>query len=232
MTTVNWERWSRATGIVFVVLFIVAYIIYGDQAKVGASTDELASFYVDDRGRVLTASVIFGVAIIFFLWFAAAVASTLRDAGQGGWAGATIASSTAVAGVFFVLITLGAGLAYSIAGPTGSEDVIRALNDLSWAVVVMTSFPATLLILASSIGLWRAGIITAGLGWAGLAGAIIVLLGGTTWADDGFWAPDGAYSRFITPIVFLAWIAIVSGLLYARAPSTAQAPERAAVPTN
>jgi hypothetical protein len=42
---------------------------------------------------------------------------------------------------------------------------------------------------------------------------ILVLLGGTTWATNGFLAPDGAYSRFISPAIALVWIAFVSGLL-------------------
>jgi hypothetical protein len=58
---------------------------------------------------------------------------------------------------------------------------------------------------------------------------VLVLLGGTTWASDGIWAPDSAYSRFISPIIGLAWIAVISGLLFTRGPSTARAPERPAV---
>jgi hypothetical protein len=52
---------------------------------VGASADELVSFYDGDRTRILIASVLFGGALLFLLWFGAAIASTLRDAGQGGW---------------------------------------------------------------------------------------------------------------------------------------------------
>ena len=58
---------------------------------------------------------------------------------------------------------------------------------------------------------------------------MLVLIGGTTWASDGIWAPDGAYSRFISPIIGLAWIAVISGLLTMRSPKTAGAPEREAV---
>jgi hypothetical protein len=43
-------------------------------------------------------------------------------------------------------------------------------------------------------------------------------------------APDGAYSRFISAIIGLAWIAVVSGLLYVRSPSTVSTHDRAAVP--
>jgi hypothetical protein len=229
MINVNWERLWRASGIAFVVMFVIAYVIYGDQPKVGASPDELVSFYDGDRGRVLVASILFGGAILFMLWFAAAIASTLRDAGQGGWGAAATAASAALAAVFFVLIALSAALAYSIAG-SGNDTLTSGLNDLAWVFVVMASFPAAMLIMAGTFGLWRAGILSNALFWAGLTAVVLVLLGGTTWATDGIWAPDGAYSRFISPIVGLAWITVISGLLFTRGPSTARASERAAIP--
>lgn len=228
MTNVAWERWARATGIVFVVLFVLAYIIYGDQPQVGSSADEVVAFFDGDRGRVITASIIFGVAVMFLLWFVAALASTLREAGQGGWGAATIASGATLGAVMYVLILFSVGLAYSIAG-TGETGVTTALNEIVWACVVMISFPAALLTFAAAIGLRRAGIISDGLAWIGVAAAVIVLLGGTTWATDGFWAPDGVYSRFVSPIVALAWTAVIIGILYMR--STSTAPERAAIPT-
>jgi hypothetical protein len=88
MSNVNWERLWRSSGINFVVFFIIAYVIYGDQPKVGASAVKLVSFYDGDRTRILIATVIFGGAVLFLLRFAAAIASTLRDAarrlGRGG----------------------------------------------------------------------------------------------------------------------------------------------------
>ena len=94
--------------------------------------------------------------------------------------------------------------------------------------MVIVSFPAAMLIMAGTFGLWRAGIISKTLFWAGVAAVLLVLLGGTTWASDGFWAPDGAYSRFISPIIALAWVTVFSGLLFTRGPSSARAPERTA----
>jgi len=217
MTNVNWERLWRASGIAFVVMFIIAYVIYGNQPNAGASADQFVSFYDGGRGRILIAAVLFGGAVLFLLWFAAAIASTLRDAGQGGWGAAATASSTALAAVFFVLITLSAALAYSIAG-SGNDTITSGLSDLAWALVIMASFPAAMLIMA--------GIVSGALFWPGLVAVVLVLLGGTTWATDGLWAPDGAYSRFISPIVALAWVTVVSGLLYTRGSSTARQPER------
>jgi hypothetical protein len=85
MLAPDWERLWRSAGIQFVVLFVVAWVIYGDQPKVGASADTLVSFYDGDRTRILIATVIFGLAVLNLLWFAAALSSALRDAGQGGW---------------------------------------------------------------------------------------------------------------------------------------------------
>jgi len=36
----------------------------------------------------------------------------------------------------------------------------------------------------------------------------------------GFWAPDGAYSRFVSPLIGLVWIVAVSRVLLTRAPAT------------
>jgi hypothetical protein len=227
----DWERLWRSAGIQFVVLFVVAWIIYGDQPKVGASADKLVSFYDGDRTRILIATVIFGVGVLNLLWFAAALNSTLRDAGQGGWGAAATAASAALGTVFFVLMTVGAALAYSVAG-SGNESLTSGLNDFAWVLTVIASFPAAMLIMAGSFGLWRAKIISNALFSAGVAAVVLVLAGGTTWASDGFWAPDGAYSRFVTSIIGLVWIAVFSGLLVMRGPSTGGAVERPAVPAS
>jgi hypothetical protein len=55
----DWERIWRGSGVVFVVLVIVAFFIYGDQPKLGASPAELLSFFHGDRIRILIATVIF-----------------------------------------------------------------------------------------------------------------------------------------------------------------------------
>jgi len=226
MLAPDWERLWRSAGIQFVVLFVVAWVIYGDQPKVGASADTLVSFYDGDRTRILIATVIFGLAVLNLLWFAAALSSALRDAGQGGWGAAATAASAALGAIFFILMTVGAALAYSIAG-SGNDSLTAGLNDLAWVLTVLASFPAAMLIMAGSFGLWRAKAISNALFAAGVAAVLLVLAGGTTWARDGFWAPDGAYSRFVSSIVGLVWVVVFSGLL-TRKLAAERAPEQAA----
>lgn len=226
---VDWERTWRGSGIFFAVAFIIGWIIYGSQPNVGASADELVSFYDGDRTRVLIAATLLAFNVLNLMWFAAALSSVLRDAGKGGWGVAATASSAALGAVLFVLYTLNLTLAYSVAG-SGNTQIASGLNDLSWILTIAASFPAAMLVMSGSFGLWRAGIISSGPFLAGVTAMALILLRATTWAGDGFWAPDGAYSQYISTGVGLAWVAVVSAFLYMRSPTAATTPDRAPVP--
>jgi hypothetical protein len=219
---VDWERNWRGNGVIAAVLFLVSYIIYGSQPKVGASAEKLVSFYDGDSARILISGVIFGFAVLCLMWFGAALASVLRDADKGGWGNAAIVASAAIGAVLFARIMLRGALAYSIAG-SGNEEVTAALNDLLWVVIAIGWFPIAMLIMAGSFGLWRAGIIAKRGFAAGVTAMVLVLLGTTTWAAGGFWALDGAYSRFIPATVMLLWIAVVSGFLMRISPASTPA---------
>jgi hypothetical protein len=214
-----WGRLWRTAGIQFAGLLIIASVIYGYQPQVGASADELVSFYDGDRTRILIAAVFAGLAVLNLMWFAAAIRTTLADAGQDGWGAAATAASAAVGGLFFLLIMMSAALAYSIAG-SGDSALTSGLNDFAWAGLVLSSFPRAMLIMAGTFGFWRAGFISNTLFGAGVAALVLVLLGGTTWISDGFWAPDGAYSRFVSPVIGLVWVVVASRVLLTRSPTT------------
>ena len=79
------------------------------------------------------------------------------------------------------------------------------------------SFPAAMFVMSGAFGLWRAGLISSSFFSAGVLAVVLVLLGGTTWATNGFWAPDGGYA-LISRIVLVAWIAVISGFLYMQEP--------------
>jgi hypothetical protein len=96
------------------------------------------------------------------------------------------------------------------------------LNDLAWACVVLSSYPRAMLIMAGSFGLWRSGLISNTAFAAAVAVVVLVLLGGTTWFSGGFWAPDGIYSRFVSPILFLLWVVVVSRVLLVRSPAVSE----------
>ncbi len=218
-TAAFWERLWRTSGIQFVGLFVVAYFIYGTQPPPGASADALSAFYHGDRTRILIAVFCHGLNLLNLLWFTMAVRTVLADAGRDGWGSAAIAASAAFGALFLLALTVAATLAYSIAG-SGNSPLTSGLNDFMWALLVLSSFPRAMLIMASTFGLWRAGQISNALFTAGVAALVLVLLGGTTWTSGGFWAPYGAYSRLISPLICLAWVVVVSRVVLTRSPAT------------
>jgi hypothetical protein len=71
MAPLTLDRMWRGSGITFVV----AYLIYGSQSKIGASAETFVSFYDGDRTRTLIASALLGFSVLNVLWFAADLAS-------------------------------------------------------------------------------------------------------------------------------------------------------------
>jgi hypothetical protein len=155
--------------------------------------------------------------VLNLMWFAAAIRTTLIDAGQDGWGAGATASSAALGAFLLLLVSGHTALTHSIAG-LGNQPLVSALNDVVWAGVVMTSFPRAMLIMAGTFGLWRGGLISNRQFAAGVAAVVLVLAGGSTWMSEGFWAPSGAYTRFISPAIAFVWIAAVSRVLLNRAP--------------
>jgi hypothetical protein len=160
--------------------------------------------------------VLAGLNVLNLMWFAAALRTSLADAGQDGWGAAATASSAAFGGIYLLFIAIVGALAYSIAG-SGNSMVTSGLND--WALIVLSSFPCAMLIMSGTFGLWRAALISNALFGTGVAAVILGVLGGTTWLKGSFWTPDGVYSRFIFPIIGLVWIVGVSRVLLSRKPA-------------
>src|ERR1700687_3703981 len=219
MSTPNWDRLWRAAGIQFVVFFVISCVIYGHLPGVSATADELAGFYSGDRTRILIAVAFLGLNILNLMWFAASLRNTLADAGKDGWGAAATASSAAFGALFLLLIAIGAGLAYSIAG-SGNHALTSGLNGLGWALLVLSSFPRAMLSMSAAFGLWRAGMISNALFAVGVAVVVLGVLGGTTWMSGGFWAPDGGYQTLGSPAIGLVWVLIVSRVLLSRSPAT------------
>ena len=213
-----WERLWRTAGVQFVGFFIITSIIYGYQPQVGASSDALTAFYSGNRTRILIAATLSGLNVLNLMWFAAALRTTLANAGQDGWGAAATTASALFGGLTLLGLTISAALAYSITG-SGNPTLASALNDFTWALAVLTAFPRAMLIMSGAFGLWRSKLISNGAFGAGVAFVVLGVLGGTTWLSGGFWAPDGAFTRFVSPILLLVWAVAVSRVL-TKSPAT------------
>jgi hypothetical protein len=215
----RFERVWRLGGVLSVAVTVIAFALSGVQPGILASREALNAYYVGNEFLLLVAVALSGVGIIGLLWFGAAIRAVLVEAGQDGWGAAVTMAASATGALLFLHVAIVGALAYSIAG-TGNDGLTRALNDLVWAIWVLSSWPRAMLVMASSLGFWRAGLISDGVFRAAVLVGALGVLGGTTWmADAGVWAPDGIYSAFIWPVVGLAWMLAASRVL-AALPST------------
>jgi hypothetical protein len=222
MSDTQWDRWARLSGIPFAVLVVVGFMLFGDAPKVDASGSEVAAFYTDHSGRILTGVPIIALGFLFLLWFAGAIANTLRESGQGRLGATVVALAGAVVAVAFVVQAMSASLALNIA-ENGDEGVNQAVSTLSWSIDALNSLLVGGFIAAATIGLRRAGIVSPWFGWLGLVAALLVGLRATAWASDGFWSPSGGY-MFVLLIAGFGWAIVGSILLFRGAAAVERAP--------
>ena len=224
MDTARWDKLAAAGGIVGVVLFIVAGIVYGSPPGVDDDASSVASFFADHRDRVLCTVFLQGLGVLAILWFLGALVQAMRDAGEARLA-------TAAFGSFLLAFSLGstaalarATLAYSIADE--GADLVLPLYHLSVVVDVFASLLGAGLFAAVAGATLRAGIFARWWGWLSALAALLSVLSATAWARDGFWSPTGGLS-FVGFGVFLVWMLVTSILLTMKlreAPGQAPAP--------
>jgi hypothetical protein len=211
-----WDRVAPGFGVVFAVFFVLGFLLIGDSPGLDDSPEEIATYFDEERGKLLTVIVLFGLAIVAFLWFLGSVVHTLRDeADESRLAATALGAGVVTTSIFGGIVLLNAALTFQIA-EDGDAGVVAAVYDLAWVASTLISYPLAALVFATGIGAWRSRLLPAWFGWASAVVAVVILASGTTWARDGFWAPDGLYNAYITPIVFVVWTVVASVLLLRR----------------
>jgi hypothetical protein len=222
MDRAMWDRIAPGFGVVFAVLFLLGFLLIGDSPALDDPAEEIAAYYDDERGKLLTVIVLFGLSIVAFLWFLGSLVHTLRvEANESRLAATVLGAGVVTTSMFGGIVLMNAGLTFQIA-EDGDAGVVAALYDLGWVASTLIAYPLAALVFAAGIGAMRGRVLPQWFGWASAGGGLVLLASGTTFARDGFWAPDGVYNAYITPLVFLAWVVVVSLLLLLR--SAAPAP--------
>jgi hypothetical protein len=207
----NWDRLAAATGIAFIVFFLVAFIVGGQPAD-----DDVVDFFLDNRRRLLTQAYLYGLAMVFLIWFLGSVYSHLRLSEDR--VGRLSAVSFA-GGIIFVTVLVVSGivntaLADGIARFSDPETtralyaVVVVANDVNWFPVAVFSGAATLVA-------FRHDALPRWLAWLGAAVALTSPIGALgILVDTGPFASDGVFS---TPLLFVLWVLGLSIVLIQKA---------------
>jgi Domain of unknown function (DUF4386) len=213
MDKARWDKLAAAGGILGVALIVVAGILYGSVPGVDEEAQSVADYFADKRGQLLTATFLQAVGALAILWFIAALVTAMREAGEARLAAAAFGGFLLAFAMGAVAAITRSALAYSLADE--GSDLVLPLYHVSVVFDVFVNVFAAGLFLAVGGATLRTGLFPRWWGWlSGLAG-LLLIIGATAWARDGFWSPTGGIS-YITFIAFLVWILVTSILLTMR----------------
>lgn len=219
MAEQRWERLGAATGIVFVILGVTAYLIAGQPPQPGDPVPDIVGYHVENTDAITLSSYLWGIAGIFFLWFLGSLRSYLRQAeGDTGRLSAVVFGSGLVGGaVFTVGIVLLSAADRQTLGEQGFTGAIVILHVVGQQALAFSSFAFVVFALATAVISGRHRALPAWLGWFSWLVALTTLVGSLAiFNETGAFAIGGAYTNIAFGLFFL-WFLALSAMLTQRA---------------
>jgi hypothetical protein len=213
----RYERYGAATGIVFVILVIVAFLVQPNPPSSDAAPAEILEYVTDHDNALHVIQLIVGAAMFFFIWFIGTLRSCLAAAegGRGRLASTAFGGGLIASAALIVSFALTATAALHPA--TNGPDVTRALVDAGTMVLAVSAPAAVVFFVANGLSLIRSGYLPSWLGWLAFVTALFNAFGlGNVFTDHGAFASDGVLGFLIGFLLFLLWILLASIALYRR----------------
>jgi hypothetical protein len=220
----RYAQYGAVTGIVFVVLIVIGFLIVTPTPPdLNAASDEWPRYFSEEQGAIRAGLVLVTIGWFFFIWFLGTVASTLRiAAGTPRLPSIAFAGGILTAGSLFMAIT---ALAVATLHPeTRSPELTRTLNDFAVMAGVPAIEGAVAFFGAIALVIFRSpSALPIWLAWLSATAAAVQLLSfGIIFTDEGAFAGDGVLGLFIPLAVALVTVAALSALLTAWARDAAR----------
>ena len=201
------DRLAATSGFVFVALSVAAFAVVPSPPSLGSPTAKTAAYYVEHHRGGLVQAVLFGLAVIAFLWFVGSVSAVLREAGEARLATVALGGGIAAAGLSLLGTTIEAALFERVA--LESPSLVNGLHVVAVTASTLIGLAAATLAFATAIAVWRSRALPAWYAIASAVGGVIFLFGGGALTFSGFYSPEGAYTAIGT-LVFLLWVLITT----------------------
>jgi hypothetical protein len=169
-------RWPPLTGVLFVVLIVVSFIVSGETPDADDSGEEVISFYTDEEGSQIASAVIGAYAALFFVFFASVLRATLRRDEDPPGVLSTISFGGAL--VFVVGGLIFAGLTFTLADLSDESPdpgAMQALNALNADLFFPVAVGIGAFLIGSGIAIVRGAALPTWLGWVALVIGVLAV---------------------------------------------------------
>lgn len=211
------HAWSSLGGIAFTVLAVIGAIFLYDGPQ-ASSPAKMTAWYSSSANRthVNIGWVLAGLAFLCLIWFVASVrervATAERAAAPGG---SFLATLVAIGGTVFVAAGIcQIGIADGIKAMSDDTyqhqvygGLVHAAGDASYVILAGSGVAMASMIFAIALAIFSFGLLPRWVGWFGVVAGVAAIFS----------------LFFFTMLVWLLWIAVVSVMLYRRAPASVTA---------
>ena len=197
------SRWDWMSGVVFVVVFVVAFLLTGDS---GDSPSEVTDFYTDagNQTKQFAAFFIFLASMLAFLWFLGTLRAALHRA-EGG--DAPLTAVAFASGVSFAVLMTAALVFFSSPAFMASDDKFQFnpntadfILDAAYGLFVSALVLSALMPLSVALIAYRSRFVPLWVAWVSIPAGVALL-----------------FSVFFFPvIVLLVWVLLVSVVMLTR----------------
>lgn len=193
MTMSRWERLAPLTGALAVVFWIVgAAILVSNDPGDHATPTEILNYFEHDENSVYIGSWIWGLGMLFFLWFLGSLRSRIASAEGGRARLASLAFGGGVGGAVLGLAIMAGDLGgvFAAEGKDNlAAEAAQALHNASQGFLPLASFPLLAMAAATAIAAFRHRALPKWLAWLTVVMAVLLAAYPIVWLSILFAFP-------------------------------------------
>ena len=185
MDTPRRDFWTPLAGILAAITFVVGFsMVAGSSADNSDSDAKIISWYADNGHQVVAVIGSFVLAFcgLFILWFAAGLRQRLRvaEGPEGRLANVALGGGVLLVALLWVgdaaIAAIPAGVKLGQSNDLTNADLGRFLPSIGFgAILIFGMFGAIALIDATSVVIWRTGILPRWFMWLGFVCGVVLL---------------------------------------------------------
>jgi hypothetical protein len=214
-------RWAPISGVIWVVLMVVAFVVSGSTPDSDAPNAEIAAYMAKDSNQTknLVAYIMVAVGILFLIVFYATLRARLAEAEGGVGRASDLVFGAGLVSVAFTFVGISLFVSTLLVAGDAEEFPLdpgfyRITQDLGYPLWVAGTMVGSLVAWGTAVVVRGTGLLPSWYAWFSAVVGVLCIV-----------------AVFFIPIfVFLLWILVTSVLLVGRPASAASAPVVAAAP--